>query len=247
MVNKNKYYQGLLKKCIIVAKQAGKFLKNTKSIKVLSDRNRDIKLNVDLKSESIIFKKLSKYYPVLSEESGGVLLKNNAVWIVDPLDGTVNYQRKIPLNCISISLWHRKKPVLGVVYDFMRNELFTGIIGNGAKLNGKKIMISSIKKISQSIIFTGFPVGFNLKHVYIKKFMSLLLSYKKIRLIGSAALSLAYVASGRADAYHERGIKIWDVAAGLALVKAAGGFYKIKNLKNGLDVFASNKSYINKV
>lgn len=242
MTNKKEYYKNLLKKTIITAKQAGKFLKEAKSIKILSDKNRDIKLNVDLKSEKIIFKKLSKYYPILSEESGGVLLKHGPIWIVDPLDGTVNYQRKIPLNCISIALWDQKKPVLGVVYDFIRNELFSGIVGCGAKLNEKKITVSKIKKRSQSIIFTGFPVKFNLKNMYIKKFISLLLSYKKIRLIGSAALSLSYVASGRAEAYYERGIKIWDVAAGLAIIKAAGGSYKIKKLKNSLDVFAGNNS-----
>ena len=139
-------YKYLLKIAIDAARLAGKFLRDNKSIKIISEDNKDIKLNVDFKSESIIFKKLLEHYPILSEESGGVLLDESSIWIVDPLDGTVNYSRKIPLSCISIALWIKKKPVLGVIYDFTRNELFSGIVGFGAKLNEKKIKVSKIKK-----------------------------------------------------------------------------------------------------
>jgi myo-inositol-1(or 4)-monophosphatase len=241
-------YKYLLKIAIDAARLAGKFLRDNKSIKIISEDNKDIKLNVDFKSESIIFKKLLEHYPILSEESGGVLLDKSPIWIVDPLDGTVNYSRKIPLSCISIALWIKKKPVLGVIYDFTRNELFSGIVGFGAKLDKKKIKVSKIKKKSKSIIFTGFPVKFSLTKNNLKKFIGLVQDYKKIRLIGSAALSLAYVASGRAEVYHEKCIKIWDVAAGLALVKAAGGFYEFSNTNNNFNVYASNiplKKYIN--
>lgn len=239
-------YKYLLRIAIDTARLAGKFLRDNKSIKIISEDKRDIKLNVDFKSESIIFKKLLKHYPILSEESGGVLSDESPIWIVDPLDGTFNYSRKIPLSCISIALWNKKKPVLGVIYDFTRNELFSGIVGFGAKLNEKKIKVSKIKKKSKSIIFTGFPVEFTLTKKNLKKFTSLIQDYKKIRLIGSAALSLAYVASGRVEVYEEKYIKIWDVAAGLALVKAAGGFYEFSNINNNFNVYASNVPLKNK-
>jgi myo-inositol-1(or 4)-monophosphatase len=233
-------YKYLLKIATDTARLAGKFLRDNKSIKIISEDKRDLKLNADLDSETIIFKRLLKHYPILSEENGGFLSDKSPMWVVDPLDGTVNYSRKIPLSCISIALWNKKKPVLGVIYDFFRDELFSGVVGFGAKLNDKKISVSKIKKKSKSVIFTGFPVEFSFNKKNLKKFIGLVRNYKKIRLIGSAALSLAYVASGRAEVYQEKDIKVWDVAAGLALVKAAGGFYEYSNINNNFNVHASN-------
>jgi myo-inositol-1(or 4)-monophosphatase len=247
MNKKKNNHLSLLKVAIMAAKAAGNFLLKNKSIKILSNLDNDTKLDVDKKSEKIIIKKLLKYYPVLGEESGitGIFTKQTPYWIVDPLDGTVNYSRNIPINCISIALWDKEKPILGVVYDFTKNELFSGIVGYGAKLNGKKIEVSKIKQISKSIIFTGFPIEFSFKNKNIKNFIKIVQDYKKVRLIGSAALSLAYVASGRAEIYKEKNIRIWDVAAGLALVKAAGGFYIYEKLGKNFNVQASNMSIKN--
>lgn len=242
MSKKKINYKILLKIAIKAAKIAGKFLKNNKSIKIISNIGNDIKLDVDKKSEKIILKKLLKYYPVLSEELGtaGTFSKQSPYWVVDPLDGTVNYSRNIPINSISIALWYKKKPILGVIYDFTKNELFSGIVGYGAKLNGKKIKVSRIKQKSKSIIFTGFPIDFFFSKRNIKEFIRKVQDYKKVRLIGSASLSLAYVASGRGEVYNEKSIKIWDVAAGLAIVKAAGGFYRYKKIGKNFNIQASN-------
>ena len=243
MNNKKNNKLSLLKVAIIAAKAAGSFLRKNKSIKIISNLDNDTKLDVDTKSEKIILNKLLKYYPVLGEESGmtGIFTKQTPYWIIDPLDGTVNYSRNIPINCISIALWHKEKPILGVVYDFTKNELFSGIVGYGAKLNGKRIEVSKIKQISKSIIFTGFPIEFSISNKNIINFIKIVRHYKKVRLIGSAALSLAYVASGRGETYKEKNIKIWDVAAGLALVKAAGGFYISEKLGKNFNVQASNR------
>jgi myo-inositol-1(or 4)-monophosphatase len=247
MSKKKNNHSSLLKVAIIAAKDAGNFLRKNRSIKILSNLGNDTKLDADKKSEKIILKKLLKYYPVLGEESGitGIFTKQTPYWIIDPLDGTVNYSRNIPINCISIALWHKEKPILGVVYDFTRNELFSGVVGYGAKLNGKKIKVSKIKQKSKSIIFTGFPIEFSFNNKNIKNFIKIVQDYKKVRSIGSAALSLAYVASGRGEVYKEKNIKIWDVAAGLALVKAAGGFYYYKKLGKNFNVQAGNKSIKN--
>lgn len=215
--------------------------------RVRKDLYRDVKIEADFASENCIQEILSQEtkYPLLSEEgeetndAAGI---TGRYWIVDPLDGSFNFSRGIPLCCISIALWENMEPLLGVVYDFNRNELFTGIVGVGAWLNNAQIRVSEIDEISRAVLCTGFPVGFNLTKINLDGFYESIKEFKKVRLIGSAALSLSYVACGRADFYHEKDIKIWDVAGGLALVKAAGGRIAIgQSTKiNSLNVNASN-------
>ncbi|MBN1932356.1 MAG: hypothetical protein JW786_12200 [Desulfobacterales bacterium] len=194
---------------------------------VIDERGRDVKHRADIVAQTVIIEQLSCHSPfvVLAEESAwGTKAENNQTyWIVDPLDGTVNFSRDIPLGCISIALWKVNQPLLGVVYDFYHDELFEGIVGAGAWCNGKKIEPSSVKRSSEAILATGFPVNRDFASDSLKAFISHVQVYKKIRLFGSAALSLAYVACGRVDAYLEEDIMLWDVAAGIALVQAAGG------------------------
>ena len=215
---------------------------------VEQDLERDVKILADRRLESIIVKRLLEEspYPILSEESGYLRGKSeNTVyrWIVDPLDGSLNFSRGIPINCISIALWEGMEPLLGVVYDFNRDETFSGLVGEGAWLNSKPIIVSEITEKSKAVLCTGFPVSTDFSQKSLLDFIEVVREYKKIRLLGSAALSLAYVACGRVDVYMENDIKIWDVAAGIALVKAAGGMVKYTptGKKNIYRIKASNQ------
>ena len=197
---------------------------------------RDVKIKGDLLSETIIVEslQLNSSFPILSEEAGiiGKIDREQYLWIVDPIDGSLNYSNGIPFFCISVALWKGNEPILGVIFDFFRNELFSGIIGEGAWLNETAIKTSKIKKKKEAILCTGFPIRTDFTDEGITKFVNQMQEYKKIRLLGSAALSLAYVACGRVHAYMEDNIMLWDVGAGCAIVKAAGGEIQIDNCNN---------------
>lgn len=215
---------------------------------VEQDLERDVKILADKRLESVIIKRLleESQYPVLSEETGffgGSNKNTDYKWIVDPLDGSLNFSRGIPINGISIALWEGMEPLLGVVYDFNRDEIFSGLVGEGAWLNSKPIIVSEITEKSKAVLCTGFPVSTDFSQKPLLNFVEDIRKYKKIRLLGSAALSLAYVACGRADVYMENDIKIWDVAAGIALVKAASGIVKYSSTgkENIFKVKASNQ------
>ncbi len=187
---------------------------------------RDIKLAADKASEAVIIAELQRQsdYPILSEESGHIAGTSDArFWVVDPLDGSMNYHQNIPFCCVSIALYAGDTPILGVVYDFNREEMFTGIVEVGAWLNGVPIRTSDIDTPGRAVLVTGFPVQSDFSTASLMKFAEEIQQFKKIRLLGSAALSLSYVACGRADIYQENRIMFWDVAAGCALVKSAGG------------------------
>lgn len=212
-----------IKVAIDAAYAAGRLLCEDRDWHVNDDTGRDTKSSADEAAETLIRRFLSPIAPVLGEEQGGKFLENDPFWIIDPIDGTVNFHRGIPLGCISIALWD-KGPKMGVVYDFYRGELFYGVVGEGAFLNGMPSFVSKISHRHSAVIFTGFPISSNFDDNSINHYTNKVKDFKKVRLLGSAALSLAYVASGRGDYYEENSIKIWDTAAGMALVKAAGGF-----------------------
>lgn len=222
----------------VAAKKAGDLLKDlqNKPVSVLNTNGRDVKLCADRESEKVIIQKLeaSSPYAILAEESGehGSLDLDTAIWVVDPLDGTVNFSRGMLFSCVSIALWYESQPVLGVVYDFNHEELFSGIVGIGAWSNDKAVSVSNVTEKNKAILATGFPVNRDFESAPIRKFLNSIREFKKVRLLGSAALSLAYVASGRVDAYNEEDIMFWDVAAGIALVCAAGGWIEIKKSSN---------------
>ncbi len=216
----------LLKLISSVAKEAAALL-SPSGRNVTASLPRDVKVEADGQLNRFIQNRLkdASSFPILSEEDS---LSSNfnfsgPVWIIDPLDGSLNYSKNIPFFCVSIALWEEGKPYLGVVYDSNRGELFEGIVGDGAWLNGTPFKMETSLPKGDAILCTGFPTGRDFSEPSLKAFVEEIKAYKKIRLFGSAALSLAYVASGRADAYHEDSIAIWDVAAGLALVSAAGG------------------------
>ena len=196
--------------------------------KIIYQEKKDIKIELDKKFNDIICRYLSSQYkyPILSEESNNMLdfrEYDNYVWILDPLDGSLNHSRRIPLSCISISLWKKSIPIIGIIYDFNADIFyFTGTDGF-FYVNDHICEVSSVQSVNDGVICTGFPSWRNYETESLNKFVNKIQKWKKVRLLGSAALSLAWVASGKVDAYFEEDIRIWDVAAGLALVQAAGG------------------------
>jgi len=224
------------------------------SISVLKWKDRDISLSTDqlLNTQIRPLVEAVSAYPILSEEDEDQLdysRQDGYYWILDPLDGTVNFYRSIPISCISLALWQKQRPVLGMVVDLNRDEFFLAVVEKndfsdhtGAWLNGEPIGVSSVKQRDRGVVVTGFPARGNFETASLMKSLSLFQNWQKVRLLGSAALSLAWVSCGRADAFIEEDIHIWDVAAGLALVKAAGGEIHIekKDPKNRIIAVATN-------
>jgi fructose-1,6-bisphosphatase/inositol monophosphatase family enzyme len=237
-----------LKVAVKAVKVAGERLKKNFDEKIVinSSIGKDIKLQSDIDSERIIFDILEKEtdISILSEEFGYLQKSahNQLRWIVDPLDGSLNFSRSIFINSISIGLWNNQQPLLGVIYDFIHDDLFTGIIGGNALLNENPITTSLINNRNSGILCTGFPVYSDFSTKALETFVKEIQSFKKVRLLGSAAISLTMVAKGAVEAYKEDNIAIWDVAAGIPIVIAAGGKCEIKEGKseNLLNVFAYN-------
>ena len=210
------------------ARIAGKYLLEIwdEASTILASKGKDIKLKGDLESEKRIINYLEQNspYPILSEERGKnvefLIREDTIYWILDPLDGSLNYSRSTPLACVSLALWKGQKPILGVVYDFNRDELFSRIVGSDLTVNSKNVKsVFKPKAKKDSVIATGFPSGRSYDEDSLLPFLIMVQKYKKVRLLGSAALSLAWVAIGRFDVYSEEGIYLWDIAAGLALVE----------------------------
>lgn len=198
---------------------------------VLSAEGRDIKLQADRDAEEAILAVLSaSAHPVLAEESGehGMVDGGAPFWVVDPLDGTFNFSRGIPLCCVSIALCVGTEPVLGVIHDFNTGNLFSAVVGEGAWLDGEPMRVSAVEESGKGVLVTGLPTFRNFDDASMQGFLDEIRRFKKVRMLGSAALMLANVACGRADAYAEDDIMLWDVAAGAALVKAAGGYVDVR-------------------
>lgn len=215
-----------------LAREAGAILMETfeQKTKVISSAGKDIKTAADLAAERLIIERIRPTgIPILSEEAGasGDIDPKGMMWIIDPLDGTLNYTRHLPQCCVSIALWDNGKPVAGAIHDFTRDRLYRGAMGTAAECNGSPIRVSDCQSIRQAVLATGFPTGRSYKSDDLGRFISQIQQFKKIRMIGSAALSLAHVAEGSYDAYQEEDIWLWDVAAGLAILQAAGGSFEI--------------------
>jgi myo-inositol-1(or 4)-monophosphatase len=198
----------------------------------------DIKLDLDVRSQKLIERTLRSAFPnfaLLGEE--GVAGKADADfrWVVDPIDGTVNFAYGIPHACVSIALQRRRsqkgpavyedgyQTLVGVVYDPFCDEMWTGIINQPARLNGRPIRVSQRTKLREAIISIGFAKTRQTLEHTLPYFNQLVRRVRKVRIMGAAALALTYVANGRFDAYIERGIRLWDIAAGGLIVECAGG------------------------
>lgn len=218
----------ILKSSKKIALSAGDYVLSNfgkvKSIEFKGERN--LVTEVDKKSEEMIRSFLVKAYPdfdFIGEEFGGEA-SSEYYWLVDPIDGTNNFSHNFPVFCISIALLKDKIPLLGVIYDPTRKELFWATAKEGAYLNNKRILVSKIDKIKQALVATGFYYDFkDQSDTNIEHFFNFIYHVQGIRRCGAAALDLAYVASGRLDGFWELGLNPWDTAAGILLVEEAGG------------------------
>jgi len=215
---------------VAAAEKAGEImrrqLERTNSIPVTRKARHDYVSDVDRACEAEIVREISRYYPdhAFLAEEGGASGDSEHVWVIDPLDGTSNYLHGIPHFAVSIAQRHRGRTVLAVVYDPMRDELFTATRGGGAHLNQKRIRVSQRTSLEGALLATAFPFRAR-EHmkVYMNIFNRLWDQVEDFRRAGTASLDLAYVACGRVDGFYEIGLKPWDVAAGALLVREAGG------------------------
>ena len=222
--------------------KAGKYLlsNQTKDLEILLNKGRDIKLQLDIDTEQIIKEHISAQnsFTILGEETGLSGDLGEFYWVVDPLDGTSNFLRNIPISCVSIALMQNLSPVLGVIYDFNHDDLYYGHKQSKAFLNKKEITVSNYSEKNQSTLVTGIPAKKNYTDIEFQNMIEDFQNWKKVRMIGSAAMAAVYVASGKAETYKENGIFLWDIAAGAAIVDAAGGKAHIINLQEDYRVDA---------
>ncbi len=215
------------------ALKAGVRLSKIVERRVNSDAANDVKLQEDVESEIFIRGILKDTgIEVVGEEKGGdatLISRTEPYWVVDPIDGTFNFLRGIPSVCVSIGLMCGMRPVVGAVYDFTRNELFSGGREFGLFLNGAKVEPKWAKTMEQAVVMTGFPSITDYSDENMRLFVKRMQAFKKVRMCGSAAIACSWVASGRADCYDERGINLWDIAAGLSLIEGAGGVWKCES------------------
>lgn len=252
----------LLNFAIQTAQKAGKLiLKESKKALIVSEKGKnDLVTNVDKASEALIINEIKSVYPthsILAEESSFLhktqvsnFKKSKYIWIIDPLDGTTNFAHRLPLYSISIAIFETKVADSSKNFDYLEGELIAGVVfapalneiyyaekNKGAFLNGKKIKVSNIGKIENSLLVTGFPTTH--REINLPYFEAMLSKAQAMRRLGSAALDLCYIASGRFDAYWEFGLKPWDIAAGALIVEEAGG--KITDTNgNLLDLFGKD-------
>jgi myo-inositol-1(or 4)-monophosphatase len=205
-----------------------RYMNRLDSLAIVEKQRLDFASEVDRAAEAEIIRELKRAFPghgILAEESGAHG-KGKHVWVIDPLDGTHNYLRGFPHFCVSIAMLENGEPMHGVVYDPLRDELFTASRGDGAYLNDRRIRVSTRSDLEGALLVTGFPYR-QREHLdaQIDMTRALLGQAEDIRRTGSAALDLAYVANGRVDGYFETGLQPWDMAAGCLLVREAGGRY----------------------
>ena len=221
----------LLNIAIRAARRAGEVIARSiprlESLQVTVKGRNDYVSEIDQAAEREIIDIIHKHYPdhaILAEESGASG-DHEMRWVIDPLDGTTNFLHGFPHFAVSIAAERAGKGEVAVVYDVMRQELFTAARGAGAQLDGRKIRVSKQRELEGSLIATGFPFRLEAEHfsAYVEQLRVIMAQAAGVRRAGAAALDLAYVAAGRVDAFWEIGLKPWDTAAGALLIQEAGG------------------------
>ncbi len=210
-------------------------------VKVTKKSRTEMVSEIDIVAERTIIALLDEAYPdynVISEEAGDLGRDSEYCWIIDPMDGTHNFLHGHPHCCVSIALRHKNDIIAAVVYDALRNELFSARKGAGAQLDGRRIRVSETSRLADSLLCTGFPYrqGAETKY-WLKTFAALMPRAQSIHRTGSSILDLAYVACGRYDGFWELGLKEWDIAAGSLLVQEAGGL--LTDISGGINLFKS--------
>jgi myo-inositol-1(or 4)-monophosphatase len=239
--------QNITQQVIEIAKQAGEFIRQERKAfdpdKIEYKGLNDMVSYVDQTAERIIVEGLKKVLPesgFITEEKTIATVGERYNWIIDPLDGTTNFIHGLPAYSVSIALKEYDELVAGVVYEINQDECFYAWKGAPAYLNGKEIHVSKNETVATSLIATGFPYyDFTKQAQYIELFTELMKSSHGLRRIGSAAVDLAYSACGRFDAFYEYNLNAWDVAAGIVIVKQAGG--DILNFKGGSEVLEARE------
>jgi len=247
-MNKSDYSRAL-KSAMAAARAAGSLMRKnlTAAKKINQDAAHDIKLELDVQCQRLIERQLAKAFPevaVLGEEGESSHTNPPARWVIDPIDGTVNYAYGIPHACVCIALQVRSRAraakvdggyatVLGVIYDPFMNELWSAVVGDRARLNGKPIRVSPRKKLNDAIAAMGYGKNEQTMGEALRVFQKMSRNTRKMRNMGAAGIALAYVACGRFDAYLERGISLWDIAAGGFIVELAGGEFWRERLPDG--------------
>jgi myo-inositol-1(or 4)-monophosphatase len=226
----------ILNIAIRAARRAGSIINRAAlsegALQVRAKQANDFVTEVDRAAEAAIIEAVQKAYPdhaILGEESGEISAAGDSAkpeyrWIIDPLDGTTNFIHGFPQYCVSIGVEHRGVLAHGVVYDPVRNELFTASKGRGAFLNDRRIRVSKCLKLQDALMGTGFPFReLGRMDLYLKQLRKMMETSTGVRRAGAAALDLAYVACGRLDGFWELGLSPWDMAAGALLIQEAGG------------------------
>lgn len=224
---------------LVAAWGAGELMrKHQHSIKKINEAiQHDIKLELDVRTQKLIEAHFKREFPeaaIFGEEGISGDPQAEFRWVVDPIDGTVNFAYGIPHACVSIALQQRAeagvgvtrdgyRTIAGVVHDPFCDETWTAAIGVAARLNGKKISVSKRTRLNEAIVSMGFAKSAKTTKIMLPHLVDLVYRVRKIRIMGSAALSMVYVASGRFDAYIEGGVRLWDVAAGGLILECAGG------------------------
>lgn len=237
-----------LETAVDAAREAGKLLRENFGgpLHVNALEAHDIKLELDVRSQTLITKLLLGRYPdhaLYGEEGIAGNQESPVQWIVDPIDGTVNFFYGIPHFCISIAVRERGEILAGVILDPMRDELWTVRKGEAPLLNGKPCAVSSRAKVSEAVLSVGFSKTKTTIETGMPVFEQMVRRARKCRLMGSAALDMAYVACGRLDAYIEQSVSLWDIAAGKILVESAGGRVEMAerpDFPNKFSVVATN-------
>ena len=237
-----------------IAISAGNFIRqesNNFDIKdAMQKGTNDFVSYVDLEAEKILVKELSELLPAagfITEEKTSNKTSGSTRWVIDPLDGTTNFMHGLPPYSISIALMESNDIILGVILDVASEELFYSWKEGGAWLNGERIFVSKAKEIKDTLVATGFPFK---DYTNLSPYMNCLEYFIKnthgVRRMGSAAIDLAYVACGRFDAFFEFGLNLWDVSAGILLIREAGGkvsdFSGANDNLSGMEIVASNNN-----
>lgn len=228
----HRYLCAMLKETLINATEAGaevlKHYFNSKTLKISNKEGvNNLVTEADHAAEKAIIETIQESFPdhfILSEEAGEMKMESAYKWIIDPIDGTVNYAHGIPLCCVSIGVEKDGQIVMGAVYNPLLNEFYLAEKGKGATLNGEKISVSEKKKVMDSCIVTGFPyIYLDLPNGPLDVFNRLIRKGVPVRRLGSAAIDLCWVASGRFDGFYEHKLNAWDSSAGFLIVEEAGG------------------------
>src|SRR6184192_2294392 len=230
------------------ARQAGKLLRENfrRQQRVNAAAAHDLKLEIDVQAQELITNFLLTEFPghaLFGEEGVAGDQSSEHQWVVDPLDGTVNYFYGIPHFCVSIALRLRSEIMVGVIYDPIREEMWAGQKGERPKLNGHHFHVSDRADLADAIVSVGLSKTSVTIEAGLPLLQRMIYRVRKCRLLGSAALDMAYVACGRLDAYIEQGISLWDIAAGWLLIETAGGTVDLRpreDMKDKYSVVASN-------